>query len=138
MFRLTKKEPNICECAGIGRQARLSGVCPRRTGSSPVTRTKFPKQTLRFGLGIFFIQLRRDLKPKRAASVKKNSPGDCFLMSRCADGYRMRKHWVVKQGGLPKARCVPSLAPSLEPRHAIRVLRFFFFYNLYLAHKIVN
>ena len=30
---------NICECAGIGRQARLRGVCPRRTGSSPVTRT---------------------------------------------------------------------------------------------------
>ena len=29
----------ICECAGIGRQARLRGVCLWRTGSSPVTRT---------------------------------------------------------------------------------------------------
>ena len=30
----------ICECAGIGRQARLRGVCLRRTSSSLVTRTK--------------------------------------------------------------------------------------------------
>ena len=29
----------IRECAGTGRQARLRGVCLRRTGSSPVTRT---------------------------------------------------------------------------------------------------
>ena len=28
------------ECAGIGRQARLRGVCLWRTGSSPVTRTR--------------------------------------------------------------------------------------------------
>ena len=32
-----------CECAGIGRQARLRGVCLWRTGSSPVTRTKNPE-----------------------------------------------------------------------------------------------
>ena len=30
----------ICECAGIGRQARLRGVCLWRTGSSPVARIK--------------------------------------------------------------------------------------------------
>ena len=35
------------------------------------TRTKFPKQTFRFGLGIFLYVMRRDLKPKRAWSVKK-------------------------------------------------------------------
>ena len=29
-----------CECAGIGRQARLRGVCQWRTSSSLVTRTK--------------------------------------------------------------------------------------------------
>ena len=29
------------ECAGTGRQARLRGVCLWRTGSSPVTRTRF-------------------------------------------------------------------------------------------------
>ena len=32
----------VSECAGTGRQARLRGVCQRRTGSSPVTRTKNP------------------------------------------------------------------------------------------------
>ena len=30
----------ICECAGTGRQARLRGVCLRRMGSSPITRTR--------------------------------------------------------------------------------------------------
>ena len=30
----------ICECAGIGRQARLRGVCLRRMGSSPICRTR--------------------------------------------------------------------------------------------------
>lgn len=29
-----------CECAGIGRQARLRGVCLWRMGSSPITRTR--------------------------------------------------------------------------------------------------
>ena len=49
-----KKSANICECAGIGRQARLRGVCPRRTGSSPVTRTKI--QNRPFGLfWIFYL-----------------------------------------------------------------------------------
>ena len=30
----------ICGSAGIGRQARLRGVCPSRMGSSPIDRTK--------------------------------------------------------------------------------------------------
>ena len=37
-----------------------------------------------------FVKLWWDLNPKRAASVKKNSPVDCFLTSRCAGGYRMQ------------------------------------------------
>ena len=49
-----KKSANICECAGIGRQARLRGVCPRRTGSSPVTRTKNPNPTVWLGLDFLF------------------------------------------------------------------------------------
>ena len=57
----------------------------------------------------------RDLNPKRAANVKKNSPVDCFLMSRCADGYCC-KATVVKQGGLPQARCVPSPRPKNQFR----------------------
>ena len=39
-----------CECAGIGRQARLRGVCPRRTGSSPVTRTSKKTRTPHAGV----------------------------------------------------------------------------------------
>ncbi len=34
--------------------------------------------------------VRRDLNPKRAQSVKQNSPVDCFVDLRCVDGYRMR------------------------------------------------
>ena len=33
--------PVIRENAGTGRQARLRCVCPRRTGSSPVSRTNY-------------------------------------------------------------------------------------------------
>ena len=33
-------EQEICESGGIGRRARLRGVCLRRTGSSPVSRTR--------------------------------------------------------------------------------------------------
>ena len=33
-------EQKICESGGIGRRARLRGVCLRRTGSSPVSRTR--------------------------------------------------------------------------------------------------
>ena len=40
LVELRNSKKQISECAGIGRQARLRGVCLRRTGSSPVTRTK--------------------------------------------------------------------------------------------------
>ena len=39
VFLLYNKQV-VCECAGIGRQARLRGVCLWRMGSSPITRTK--------------------------------------------------------------------------------------------------
>ena len=58
LFDIIPKHQNKCECAGTGRQARLRGVCLWRTGSSPVTRTKFPKQTFRFGLGIFLLDIK--------------------------------------------------------------------------------
>ena len=47
------KIKNKCGSAGTGRQARLRGVCPRRTGSSPVCRTKEKPETTRFQ-GFFF------------------------------------------------------------------------------------
>ena len=44
-------EPDIiCECAGIGRQARLRGVCLRRMGSSPITRTTKLRNSVRVAL----------------------------------------------------------------------------------------
>ena len=56
----------VCECAGIGRQARLRGVCPRRTGSSPVTRTTSERVTL---VPIFYF-------------IKNQSPAPLFLLFR--------------------------------------------------------
>ena len=78
----------------------------------PSPRPKKPIPTDRLGLAFLF-KNRRDLNPKRAANVKKNSPTDCFLMSRCADGYCC-KATVVKQGRLPQARCVPSPRPKIQ------------------------
>ena len=36
----------------------------------------------------FHLELVEDLNPKWACTVKKNSPGDCFLGARCEDGYQ--------------------------------------------------
>ena len=36
---------------------------------------------------LFFIIVKKDLNLKKARTVKKNSPGDCFFSKWCADGY---------------------------------------------------
>ena len=101
---------NICECAGIGRQARLRGVCCMTYGFK--SRHSQRRERLRGTQPLFyfgFCRTIRDLNPKRAASVKKNSPGDCFLVSRCAAGYRMRSIGSASTAG-SAGYCVPSLA----------------------------
>ncbi len=47
-----------CECAGIGRQARLRGVCLWRTGSSPVTRTRLSLDAIRVRTLFYFRKVR--------------------------------------------------------------------------------
>lgn len=37
---------------------------------------------------LFSLGILKDLNPKWACTVKKNSPGDCFLGARCEDGYQ--------------------------------------------------
>ena len=100
---------NICECAGIGRQARLRGVCCMTYGFK--SRHSHQEKRLRRAQSLFVYPEKniRDLTPKRAASVKKNSPGDCFLVSRCAAGYRMRSIGSASTAG-SAGYCVPSLA----------------------------
>jgi len=48
------------------------------------------------------------LNPKRAAKVKKNSPVDCFLVSMCADGYRMLKALGRQAGQIAKGKVRPA------------------------------
>ena len=79
------KKPNICECAGIGRQARLRGVCPRRTGSSPVTRTsREPRHAIRVLRFFFFIvstsRLRLVMNIRTNFLLSKENGIFCFLV----------------------------------------------------------
>ena len=47
-----------------------------------------PKQPTYLMVCRLFFVIGRDLNPKRAFDVKQNSPVNCFVAKRCADGYR--------------------------------------------------
>ncbi len=67
IMKLSDKTVNLIVrgSAGIGRQARLRGVCQRRMGSSPITRTsigvltgfQFPVRTLFLFIGFLFLSI---------------------------------------------------------------------------------
>ena len=50
-----------------------------------------PKQPTYLMVCRLFFVIGRDLNPKRAFDVKQNSPVNCFVVKRCADGYRSQR-----------------------------------------------
>ena len=75
------------------RVFRLSTLAPkpRAEGSSPSAPAIKAKAFADYSVNAFCFYLKfhkKDLNPKWACTVKKNSPGDCFLGARCEDGYQ--------------------------------------------------
>ena len=64
---------------------------PRAEGSSPSAPAKKAKAFADFSVNAFCFYRKfqkKDLNPKWACTVKKNSPGGLFLGARCEDGYQ--------------------------------------------------
>ena len=76
-------------------QAGRRGAPAKGVGRVTVARVQIPlspPNKIRYPFGYrIFVRLsreKRDLNPKGADGVKKNSPGDCFLDGWCAVGHR--------------------------------------------------
>ena len=67
-----------CECAGIGRQARLRCVCRRHAGSSPATRTsRMPRYAFRVSR-LFLFFARKKTFTQTVERLRRSHAFDAF------------------------------------------------------------
>ena len=80
-----------------------------------------PKQPTYLMVCRLFFVIGRDLNPKRAFDVKQNSPVNCFVVKRCADGYRSQRLGSASKKGAQQP------CPFIFKRQIILCLRLVFF-----------
>ena len=118
-----------------GRQARLRCVCPRRMGSSPISRTRKAIKTFVLVAFLFCIQFNMGLEPERVFALRKQSC-ELFLAKSGEAGTETRRVWVAEPKVCEADGRFSSGSPKIKSTRKC-ALYFFIQYRIELGRVLI-